>query len=68
MIVESLDFNCKETWILNEPVCNSCTPGFIFEDGVCVPCEVENNDRCYNCDPQNKKKCLLCKTEFSMNS
>ena len=48
--MEYMDIHCVETQVLETPICNSCAPGYIFEEGVCVEC-ITDRTKCYNCDP-----------------
>lgn len=66
VIYDYLDINCTETQVLSEPVCNSCKPGFVFEEGNCLMCETDL-ESCYSCDPLERKKCLMCNVGYRMD-
>jgi hypothetical protein len=68
-ITSHVDANCSESYLSNEPLCNTCAPGYYFDKNNCVICE--NNmalNGCMYCDPENPDVCLMCLTNFYMNN
>ena len=40
-VIRDLDENCAEMIELEEPICNACKNGFVFVDGKCGECKIE---------------------------
>ena len=68
LVSRQIDHNCEWTVVQEENKCNSCRPGYVFDnEGDCVRCQVAQPERCYQCDPLNLKKCILCNPGYFHN-
>jgi hypothetical protein len=63
-----VDPNCEENYYSTNPSCETCSFGYYFSSGVCIPCTSNSvSSGCYSCDPSNNTICLICSPGFYQN-
>lgn len=68
-ILNYVDENCQESYLSNEPLCNACAAGYLFNNGACTPCKQNMAiTGCMYCDPDNLDMCLVCASGHFMNN
>ena len=64
-VVYHLDLNCNHSVIPEQPICNTCSPGYNFLNGVCTACtETTIQNGCVSCDPKEPEICLMCQSGY----
>lgn len=55
--------NCEDNILNENPVCNTCKPGYTFLYGECIGCPEDMILKgCYSCDPRKTERCLMCRS------
>lgn len=63
-LMNHIDINCVDNFLNDQPVCNACQPGYVFQFNKCIACQTQVG--CMICDPMRRNLCLMCQSGFIM--